>query len=572
MVSNWWWRFSTYIFFVIFAFLFIFPSIGVYNKLPKTLQNIFPSKSINLGLDLKGGMHLLLEVDTRKALQTSLEIQGRYFQDEAKKQKLPVAETKSIEEDLTFHVTLSDTFKLNEIKKLASKYMQYLIYSHTINQEEKTILVYKFRDEAVTSIANRTLEQSLDTIRNRVDAFGVAEPSIQKQGSNRIVVQLPGLKDPERAKKLIGKTAQLVFMMVDSSKGPNELNELINTARQKLKIDQKDYSPEALKKINAELKGKLPENRVIRFEKKIDELSNKVISATPHLLEDKIYVTGDMIENTFVSAPQDSFLEPPSVSLLFNHKGAKSFASVTGDNVGKNLAIVLDDVVKSAPVIKERISGGNAQITMGSTSAGSLKDAEDLALILKAGALPAPIKILEETSVGPSLGEDSIAKGKTAIIWGLLLIVIFMFITYRGQGLVANFAVGMNLVFILAILSSLQATLTLPGIAGIALTVGMAVDCNIIINERIKEELRIGKTLKAAVLSGFENSYSAIFDANITTFFAAFILLQYGSGPIKGFAITLLIGIISTLFTSYFGTKIFMEYIANSRLSKLVQA
>lgn len=564
MSSNLMGRLFFYVFCVVIAVMFILPTMGVYQKLPSFLRNALPGKAINLGLDLRGGMHLLLEVDAGKAIENHLAIQSRYFLDEAKRQKLAVETTRVDVANLELNIVLSDTAKLDEIKKLASRYLGYLVFKSNMTEGEKSVLVYSFRDGAISEIKDKTLNQSLDTIRNRVDAFGVAEPSIQRQGDTRIIVQLPGLKDPERAKNLIGKTAQLIFMMVNDTKGSAELTAMISDARKKLKLEKNNFSIDVVNLINKELKAKLPANTIIRYQKNIDELTNKVTSATPYLLNDRAYVTGDMIEDAYVSQQRENAFDQPRVILKLNNKGTKSFASVTQENVNKRLAIVLDNVVKSAPNIQEPITNGNASITMGSGSTAQiLKDANDLSLVLKAGALPAPIRILEERTVGPLLGQDSINSGKRAVSWGLLLVVVFMFLIYRLQGAIATVAVGFNVLFILSILSSLQATLTLPGIAGIALTIGMAVDCNIIINERIKEELRLGKTLRAAIQSGFDNSYSAIFDANITTFFAGFILLQYGTGPIKGFAVTLLIGIVSTLFTSYFGTKIFTELLAD---------
>ncbi len=573
MTANWWTRFIFYIFCVVLGFMFVLPTMGVYEKLPSFLQKVFPSKSINLGLDLRGGMHLLLEVETDKALVNHMEIQGKYFLDAAKEKKLPVDNVKAVGTE-QLEVFLTSTDQLDEIKKVASDYLGKgggLTYQSSREENGLPVMIYGFNEGVQDQIVDRTLSQSLDTVRNRVDAFGVAEPSIQRQGKKRLIIQLPGLQDPARAKRLIGKTAQLVFKLVDTSKDVAQLNRMIKESKQRLGIAENDYSLESLNKINKDLESQLPKNRIIRYEKVVNELT-KVVNATPFLLEDRAYVTGDMIEDAYVTQQRQNAFDQPRVILKLNNKGAKAFASVTGDNVGRLLAIVLDDVIRSAPRINERIPSGDATITMGGTNTQQIiKDAKDLSLVLKAGALPAPIVILEERTVGPSLGEDSIMKGKRAIVWGAVLVIIFMIIFYRFQGGVATLSIAFNVVFILAVLSMIEATLTLPGIAGIALTIGMAVDCNIIVNERIKEELRTGKTIKAAIASGYENSFSAIFDANTTTLIAAIVLMQYGSGPIKGFSVTLLTGILATLFTSYYGSKIFNEWLgSNSFTSKHV--
>ncbi|RLA81595.1 MAG: protein translocase subunit SecD, partial [Deltaproteobacteria bacterium] len=366
------------------------------------------------------------------------------------------------------------------------------------------------------------------TIRNRVDQFGVAEPEIARQGTDRILVQLPGEKDPERAKSLIGKTAMLEFKLLDEGH------------------DLRDA-----------LAGNVPPGSVILYQRKRDPATGAV-RKIPYLVKEKTLLTGEALKDARVAFDQ---FNRPYISLTFTPHGAKEFERITGENVGKRLAIILDGTVYSAPVIKERISGGRAVIEGDFT----LEEAHDLAIVLRAGALPAPVRILEERTVGPSLGKDSIDRGIRAIILGGVLVVLFMAFYYRWAGLVADFALGMNLLVVLAVMVLFRATLTLPGIAGLVLTVGMAVDANVLIFERIREELRLGKTPRAAVDAGYSKALLTILDAQITTLIAAVVLYQFGTGPIRGFAVTLSVGIIASLFTAVMVTKTIFDLVLSKR-------
>jgi preprotein translocase subunit SecD len=379
-------------------------------------------------------------------------------------------------------------------------------------------------------IEDFAVEQSLEIIRNRVDALGVAEPTLQRQGKDRLLIQLPGLDDPEAAKSLIGRTAVLEFKMVDD-------DVLVDDA----------------------LAGKLPPDDEILYERTVDKVTSQVLSRKPYVVKKRAVMTGELLTDARVNIDQQ--YNQPYVGLQFSSVGARKFAELTGKNVGKRMAIVLDGNIYSAPVIRERIGGGRAQITGSFT----MQEAKELAIVLRAGALPAEVSVLEERTVGPSLGADSIAAGRLSMIVGGVLVIIFMAVYYRLFGLVANLALIFNVLLILGGLAAMGATLTLPGIAGMILTVGMAVDANVIIFERIREELRLGKTPTGAIEGGYDKAFSTILDANVTTLIAALVLFQFGSGPVKGFAVTLSLGTIASMFTAIFCTRALFDGVLATR-------
>jgi preprotein translocase subunit SecD len=387
-------------------------------------------------------------------------------------------------------------------------------------------------DRETDQIKKLAADQALETIRNRIDQFGVSEPDIRRQGEKRILVQLPGIKDTKRAKALIGKTALLEFKLVDET---HDLN-------------------------NA-LKGNVPPGSEVLYGVKEDPATQRILK-TPYLLKKRTLLTGANLTDARVQI--DSQYNEPYVSIDFDKKGGRDFERITGANVKKRLAIVLDKKVYSAPVIQEKISGGKARITGSFTT----EEARDLAIALRAGALPAPVNILEERTVGPSLGTDSIRKGLISMCVGGILVILFMIVYYRGAGLIADFALILNILLIAGGLAGFQATLTLPGIAGIILTIGMAVDANVLIFERIREELRIGKTPRAAVDAGYDKATLTILDANVTTLIAALVLFQFGTGPVKGFAVTLSLGVIASLFTSLILTRMVFDYYLMKRKTK----
>ncbi len=515
------WRVALVAVVLILAFWSIWPTIRYYTLSPEELSQMprsevmnLKKRAINLGLDLRGGMYLLLEIDRSKLK----------------------------EEDV---------------------------------------------DEAVS--------RALEVIRNRIDQWGVFEPSIQRIGRDRILVQLPGIMDVERARSLIGRTAQLEFKLVADPTVVNDVLKKIDNTLVKLSppADTLSSPEDSLKVLHpfTSLLNASPEgNRIVVLEDnwaKVDSIlaMEEIKKVIPrdyeflwgktveyqgtkyrplYLLKKKAEITGAFVKSarhSIGSGTNPATANKPIVQLSFDRKGAARFARITGENVGKPLAIVLDGIVQSAPIIQERISGGNAQIT----GLSSMDEAKELAIVLRAGALPAPLKILEERSVGPLLGHDSVRRGMIALIAGFIAVIVFMIVYYRFAGVIADVALLLNLLFIVALLVGFHATLTLPGMAGLILTVGMAVDANVLIFERIREELRAGKSMKVAVDQGYSRAFITILDANLTTLIAAFVLLRFGTGPIKGFAVVLSIGIVVSFFTAIFVTKIIFDYLLGVR-------
>ncbi|HPL62580.1 MAG TPA: protein translocase subunit SecD [Syntrophales bacterium] len=503
------------------AAVFFLPT--VIPEIPSGLQSFLPKEKIHLGLDLQGGMHLTLEVDTAKAVESEIEritneLRDTLMDKRVRFRGLEKAQGDSISLELPGKEA-SDALT----RVLRDSYPDLEIKSSSFVEGRERILL-KLKDARAEQIRKAAVDQSLETIRNRIDQFGVTEPEIVPQADNRIMIQLPGIKDPRRAVNLIGKTALLEFKLVDEEGNVEEA-----------------------------LRGNIPPGDIILYGS-VDEKGTGRRARVPYLLKGRTLLTGSSIEKAEVKI-SDRFGEP-YVAIKFNSQGARDFDRITAENVKRRLAIVLDDSVYSAPVIQERISGGEAQITGRFTT----EEAADLAIVLRAGALPAPVKILEQITVGPSLGQDSIDQGILSTILGGLLVVIFMIWYYRLSGAVANLALVLNLVIILGVLAMFRATLTLPGIAGMVLTIGMAVDANVLIFERTREELRTGKTPRAAIEAGYTKAFLAIFDSNVTTLIAAAFLFQFGTGPIKGFAVTLFIGLIASMFTAIFVTRIIFDY------------
>ncbi len=506
-------------------------TIAVIYVLPTFKPSFWPHNKINLGLDLQGGMHLVLEVETDKAVESTLERFSQEINEMIQKENLGNISV-SATDGIRLSVKIADLTQEKPFQDLMDKEFQDLrLVSRTQDMDSLT-MVFDLPDEETEQIKTLAVQQALETIRNRIDQFGVSEPDIRQQGINRILIQLPGVTDTQRAKDLIGKTAILEFKLVNEN------------------ID-----PEVAEK------NSVPAGSSLYYEDHYDSATNREIRI-PYVLIDRTLLTGAYLTDARVQI--DSQFNEPYVSINFDKKGARIFERITGENVKKRLAIVLDNKVYSAPVIQEKIAGGEARITGNFTT----QKAGDLAIVLRAGALPAPVKILEERTVGPSLGADSIRKGLTSMLVGGLLVLMFMTIYYQVSGIVANIALVLNILLIAAGLAAFQATLTLPGIAGIILTIGMGVDANVIIFERIREELDIGKTSRAAVDAGYERSTLTILDANVTTLIAALVLFQFGTGPVKGFAVTLSLGVIASLFTSLILTRYIFDYFLITRKFK----
>lgn len=495
--------------------------------------SFLPDDGIRLGLDLQGGTHLVLEVEVEKAVENRLRRIRTELRDLLRERRIAFT---SLEVNSQNEIVLAlPQDSLQRARSLLDSEFSEGMEVRSSSGAAGPELIVKFNDTEVRAIRDFAVDQTLETIRNRIDQFGVTEPTIQRQGQRDILVQLPGIQDPERAKALIGKTALLEFKLVDETVG-----------------------------VEVALRSGPPAGREIVYGYEGSATPGIRRETVPYVLEARTLMTGDAVADANVGRGQA--LEGLYVDLTLNAAGARMFERITGDNVGRLLAIILDGRVYSAPVIRERIPGGRAQIS----GNFSFQEARDLAIVLRAGALPAPVQILEERTIGPSLGRDSVRQGVTSFIVGSILVLIFMIAYYRGAGLLADVALILNTFFMLAILAGFEAVLTLPGIAGIILTMGMAVDANVLINERIREEIRNGASPRAAVEAGYQRAIPAIFDSNLTTFLAGIILFQFGTGPVRGFAVTLCVGILTTVLTAVYGTRIYYDYrIAKRSLAKV---
>ncbi len=566
-----------------------------------SLKNADPSinkmklKSLKLGLDLQGGMRVVLEVNTGKLLE--------------KLAKNPDDVFKTVMKESEKEATVSEESMVNIVaKKFAARGIRLSRYFGNIRQSDNEIIseLQKDADDAVT--------RAMEIIRNRVDQYGVSEPTIQRQGSRRIIVELPGIAREEEAKQLLQGTALLEFKLVkdpeltisimkkiddvlsgtyvDSTKSDSSLAKSSSAKAKQNKVASTDTSNKQLsaeefaakhpffaiamidpkgKTADAYVKGDDREKLQLMLNRPevqqvIPNNIQFVFSAKPianqngqpiymlYCVNKNPELTGGVITNAVATISPET--NAPIVNMEMNSDGAADWARITGANIGKRIAIILDGVVYSAPVVQNKITGGNSQIS----GSGDLQEAQLLAIVLKAGALPAPVDIIEERTVGPSLGQDSINNGFNSTLIGFLVVSFFMIVYYQRAGMIAAGSLLFTILFILGFLAGFNATLTLPGIAGIILTIGMAVDANVLIYERIREEMETGKTLKASVDSGFSKAYSAIIDSNITTFITAVILYQFGSGPVQGFALTLMIGLGASLFSALVIAKVTFDY------------
>ena len=504
------------------CFLGIIYSLPNFTPFPKIDGNTFlPGKTINLGLDLQGGSYLLLEADINSVVNERLET----VNDDVSR-KLKEYDVIPLKKEITnekLNIIFNNQEGLLKGKKILR---QFFGTELSISSEEK-ILVIEYSELALKQIIDLTIEQAIEIVRRRIDETGTKEPLIQRQGTQRILIQLPGIDDPERIKSLLGKTAKLTFQLVDTNSNAFDVKS----------------------------SGRVPPGK-----KLLESYSD---DGQYFVVQRRVMVSGEMLTDARSSFDQNG---RPSVSFSLTPEGGKRFGRVTARNIGKPFAIILDGKVVSAPVIQAQIFS-SGQITGQFT----VSETKDLSLLLRAGALPAPLTVMEERSVGPGLGKDSVEAGKFASIIGMILVIIFMFFTYGIFGLFANLALFINVTLIISLLSILQATLTLPGIAGIVLTMGMAVDANVLIFERIREELRGGRSVLSSVESGYKRAIGTIIDASLTTLIAAACLYGLGSGPIKGFAVTLSIGIITSMFTAIMVTRMLVVfYLRRNKPKKLV--
>jgi len=507
--------------FIIYSVIIFLSVFSLNNFVDHNKSNFF-SKKINLGLDLQGGSYLLLEVNSQPIIDRNLQEKLLNIRSYLKEEKIKYQNLKIKNKSINFYLNDKDLksfeeFFLNKENLVNIYYDKYRSYEMDYSNIENNISI-KYSKFGLIEVNNSTLDQSLEIVRRRIDEVGTNEPTIIKRGNDRILIELPGLSDPNRIKKLLGKTANLSFRIVSES--------------------EEDFGSETLS-----------------YESSDEKLT----------ISKRVILSGD---NLITAQPSfDNQNNITIVNFTLDRVGSKKFSRVTRNNVGKRLAIILDNKIISAPSITEPITGGAGVITGDFT----FQSATDLALLLRSGALPAPLNIIEERTVGPDLGEDSIKAGALSLILGFFLVIIYMLFKYRKLGIIADLSLIINLILLIGILTILGATLTLPGIAGIILTVGMAVDANVLIFERIKEEMKHEKSILHAFDTGYKKAQSAVLDANITTLISSIILFLLGSGPVKGFAITLGIGILTTLFSTYFFARHLSSIYAKKNKNNLIK-
>jgi preprotein translocase subunit SecD len=509
------WRLALIALSVVIALFLFLPSTPLTANLPEWWHNSMPK--ISLGLDLRGGSHIVMQVETDKAVESSVDNIVADLQTTAASQPLAVTFSRS---GLSIAAKFAEPL-LEKVQKLVSSYAILDLKSQTRGE-----LSYILKAAEVKRIRESAVNQALERTRRRVDKYGVAEPAIYKQEQDQIALQLPGVKNPQEAITFIKTAGRLEFKLVDTD--PNNFQKA--------------------------LAGKPPEGTEILYEEREND-AGKLIKQ-PILVYKKTLLTGDRLKEAKVGIDQ---FNKPAVSITFDSEGARIFDRITADNIGRLLAIILDGVVHSAPRIQDRIGGGNAQITGNFTH----EEAAKLAIVLRE-SLPAPVKIVQNVTVGPSLGQDSITMGTRAALIGGLIVIVFMIVYYRLSGVIADYAIVLNLVLLLGAMALLSATLTLPGIAGIILTIGMGVDSNVLMFERIREEIRLGKQPRPAVDAGYDKAFLTILDSHVTTLITAVVLFMFGTGPIKGFAVTLSLGIMINLYSALVGTKVIFDII-NSR-------
>jgi preprotein translocase subunit SecD len=572
MERSWWWKATLYGVVTVVACLYLVPTVVPDDKQPAIIKKYF-QKRIQKGLDLQGGLHLVYEVNVDKAVAGKVDRLASDIEDRLRKDKAitDVTITREGRDDIVFvFKTPGDQAKLDDSILREHRNALDLVDRNLVTGAVRL----RLDPDQVGEIRDYALRQGIETIRGRVDKFGVAEPTIIKKGTD-IIVELPGLRaaDFEHIKSIIGRTAQLEFKIVDD--GAEYMRKLAaavpkdsgievspeswtekDSGKQHEDVYLRSKKRDTLEKFFAGLSGELalPADHEIGYEE--NQSRSDSGEATPDkywrtfYLHKRAALTGEYLSNADQTWDQQT--GRPEVSFEFDRQGAVISERMTGDNIGRKMAILLDEKITSAPVIEGRI-GARGRITLGGFGDPfqMQQEAKDLVAVLRSGALPAPLRKTFETQVGPTLGSDAVNKAKSSMYIGAIAVVLFMLIYYRLAGVIANIAMVLNLLFMVAILAAFEASLTLPGIAGLVLTIGMAVDANIIIYERIREELRLGKSVRTAVDAGFARAFWTVFDAHVTNFVAGVVLYSYGSGPIRGFAVTLLVGIVTNLFTSY---------------------
>ena len=584
MDRSWYWKAGFIAAVTLLAIWALVPSV-TYFRMPATERNEAsafdkarpkwaPAKHLNLGLDLQGGIHLVMGVEVDKAVREKAVRRAEEISAELERKEIKGADVKGDPDTGIVTVNAPDVGKAKNL--ITDEYTDMYVRKVTGNTFELTM-----KDDAVKQLKDSAVDQAVKAIRNRVDKWGVSEPTIAKRGDSAILVQLPGYSNPEKAKELLGKTAQLEFKIVDDEdRSLTQLKDLPPG----ITLDWDRYegaggalvtSPYLRSKDGVELRnfvqGKAPPGKEFGIEKVEERIARETYYRT-FVLDKKAGMTGEYITDArvaFDNSPGEG--NRPYVQVSFNRTGADLFEKLTTANVKKRMAIVLDDSVDSAPIIQGPIPGGVCSIHLGGLKPINeiLQEAKDLALVLKSGALPAPVRILEERSVGASLGPELIRRGSLAASLGLLAVLVFMALYYRFSGVVADVALVLNGIVVLAVMALLDSTLTLPGIAGFVLTLGMAVDANVLINERIREEMKQGRSVASAVQTGYDKVFWTIFDGHVTALVAGFVIRAYGSGPVRGFATTLIIGLLASMFTSIVVTRAIVEwFVGHGKLHK----
>lgn len=581
MDSRWWWRFGGIMALVVVAILALLPTV-IGDDLPGWYGSLF-ERRLSLGLDLQGGIHMQVGVEVDKAILDSVERRTEDVSRYCEEEKYACKKVTALEDE---PVLIVDFDNNEERVKATEKLKGYLgdMTPIVVPDGHPNALAFRLRDDFSKQRKNMAVLQAIETLRNRIDEMAVKEALISRQGQSSILIQIPGVEDVERARKMIGTTAQLEFKIVDDkdtslAKYKDELppnwamrydshrdkdGGLINAPSLEAPKDALGKNMAAMREW---LKGKVDASHEVLFEE-VESTKALETHYKSYVLFRGTSLTGDTITDARVNIDQQQ--NRPYVSINFDRHGALLFGKLTGDHVKERMAIVLDGKVKSAPVIQTAITGGRCMITLNAMAGYNelFKEATDLSVVLRAGALPAPVKIEEVRSVGPTLGADSIHDGVLSLIIGSIAVVLFMGVYYRLSGWYANTALVLNVLFVLAFLALFGSTLTLPGLAGLVLTIGIAVDANVLINERIREEMRHGKTSTAAVDAGYRHAFWTIFDSHVTTALTGFVLWTYGTGPIKGFAIVLLIGIACSLFTAIVVTRLIEDGVLAVRGNK----
>jgi len=609
MERSWYWRVGLIVAVALLSVYQLVPS-WFYFKLPPDVRNgeVYDQsvprwapaarQHLNLGLDLQGGIHLAMGVDVDRAVKAKVARRSDEIADFLKTKDVAFTDARTTDQGRRIAVKGPDAEK---IRKTVLDAYDAEMYAPGGADGAVT---FAFKDQVLRDFQAKAVEQAEKVIRNRIDKWGVTEPDIKRKANNQIQIQLPGFKDPGKAKELLGRTAQLEFKIADDdSAALDPLRASVPQCpggRAGLQLPLPDagcWTAETIELPNGSARAvtMLVTNTRGELEKLIQEKVNPLLDPAKntvgigegtvlqqggfqakyyrtYLLRARTELTGDYIADAGVGVDNSDPLQQgrPVVTFKMTAQGAGLMEKLTTENMGRRMATVLDDKVETAPYIKGRISS-NGQITLGSGTnrQRQFEEANDIALVLKAGALPAPVTISEERTVGATLGPELVRKGTTAAVWGLVAVLLFMVLYYRASGFIADVALVLNGLLVLAIMSMIGSTLTLPGIAGFVLTLGMAVDANVLINERIREELRAGRSVKAAVQQGYDKVFWTIVDSHVTTLVAGVVLMQYGSGPVRGFAVTLIIGLVASMFTSIVVTRAIMEYFTRHESARL---